>query len=545
MLKSIRIGRTLAPIVLSVFMLGSAFFAGIASGLAGTASHLYISLIAFTAVISSQVDGLKGHPYEGYVAVRTSLTKSLYARVNDKTTPYAPTFRNREVLNAALREATTVNTCGSGLVMHPENDQGLIDFTRGAFWLFGIDVASLYYFYFLLVGASAVIFVGSHWRGYSACVLLLACMCGIYAFMPSVVYDEPELISLANSRFLSTLAIIPLFHLLLFLARPDLTIRWRDLIALVGQTALLAFAYAARGTAVWAAVTVILVFATLIARPALQAWRARSPVLPRPSTTRCAVMMVFLATLFAISGVRSIYLTPPCGASLNAHPMWHNIFLGLVYNPQWKTRFAADYDNAEGDSLAYVAAKKYAAAHALPYQTEPTIWVQTPQTQLMTVEPMPFGSWLVYERVMRAAFFEFALRHPAYVLQNFVVYKPLRLYHTLADTISAMWNDLNGRAMAIAATMLVLLAGLRGRRSETDEPGYPLVAALAGVSFAMSVVPLLIVYPASYLIADPAYLVVALVVIFAVWALDGVFALLSPHGWAPDMAPAPRSGTSR
>ena len=68
--------------------------------------------------------------------------------------------------------------------------------------------------------------------------------------------------------------------------------------------------------------------------------------------------------------------------------------------------------------------------------------------------------------------------------------------------------------------MLVLLAGLRGRRSE-DEPGYPLVAALAGASFAMSMVPLLIVYPASYLISDPAYLVVALVVIFAVWALDG------------------------
>ena len=177
-----------------------------------------------------------------------------------------------------------------------------------------------------------------------------------------------------------------------------------DLLALVGQTALLAFACVTRGTAVWAAVTALLVFATLIARPALQAWRARSPVLPKPSATRCAVMMVFLATLFAISGVRSIYLTPPCGASLNAHPMWHNIFLGLAYNPQWETRFAADYDNAEGDSLAFVAAKQYAAAHALPYQTEPTIWVQTPQTQLMTVEPMPFGSGWSTSRVMRAAF---------------------------------------------------------------------------------------------------------------------------------------------
>jgi hypothetical protein len=537
MLKRLHIGRTLAPIILSAFMLGSAFFTGIASGLAGTASHLYISLIAFTAVISSQVDGLKGHPYEGYDAIKTSLTRSIYGTISVDNDLYARTFRDKEALNAGLREASTVDACGSGLVMHPENDQGIIDFTRAAFWLFGIDVTSLYYFFFLLVGASALVFVGSYWRSYSACVLLFACMCAIYSFTPSVVYDDAQLISLANSRFLSILAIIPLFHVLLFLVRPDFPIRWRDLIALVGQTALLAFAYATRATAVWALVTVALVFATLIARPALQAWRARSPVLPTQSATRCAVMVVFLATLFAISGVRSIYLTPPCGASLNAHPIWHNIFVGLVYHPQWRTRFAADYDNAEGDNLAFVAAKKYAIAHHLPYQTEPTIWVTTPQTQTMTVEAMPFGSWQVYEKILRATFFEFALRHPSYVLKNFVIYKPLLLVNLLEGTISRMRGGLSTRLMVIGAGMLLLLAGLRGRRSEAGDPGYQSVAALAVVSLAVSAAPLIVVYPASYLISDQAYLAVAVMVIFTVWALDGIFALLSPRGWAPQKAP--------
>jgi hypothetical protein len=527
-MKDLRIRRTLAPIALSAFMLGSAFFAGIASGLAGTASGLYISLIAFTAVISSEVDGLKGHPYEGYDAVKSALVKSIYfVTDHTETDLYAHTFRDTAGLNAGLREASSANTCGSGLVMHPENDQGMIDFTRGAFWLFGIDVISLYYFFFLLVGGSAVLFVWSHRRSYSACVLLFACVCAIYAFMPSVVYADPQLISVANARFLSTIAIIPLFHILLFLVRPDFPIRWQDLIALIGQTALLTFAYAIRNSTIWMTATVGLVFAVLIARPALQAWRTRSLSLPVQAMTRCAVVMVFAATLFGISGFRSIYLTPSCGASLNSHPIWHNVFLGLSFNPEWG-RFAADYDNASGDNLSFVAAKKYVEAHNMPYQTEPSIWVSTPQTQSMTVEPMPFGSWLVYEKVLRAAAIEFALRHPGYVLKTFFVYKPLLFFHTLEDAISLVWNDLTRPKIAVVAIMLVLLAGLQGRRHEADAVGYPLTTVLVIVSFIMSASPVFVAYPASFLVADQVYVAVALLIFCAVWFLSSLFALRGP-----------------
>jgi len=526
MTLKIAIGRTLAPIVLSVFMLGAAFFGGIASGLAGTASHLYISLIAFTAAISSQVDGLKGHPYEGYGAVKNALTRSVYGAVNADDDSYARVFRDAPLLNASLREASTVNTCSSNLVMHPENDQGIIDFTRAAFWLFGINVTSLYYFFFVLIGVSALFFVGSLWRSYSACVLLFACMCAIYAFMPSVVYADSQLISVANSRFLSTLAVIPLFNILLLLVRPDSRIGWLDLVALVGQSALIAFAYASRGTAVWAVATVSLVFAVLLAKPVLRALNARARTLPAQAATRCALMMVFAATLVGISGVRSIYLTPPCGASLNAHPMWHNVFMGLSRSPTWNDTFAADYDNAEGDSLSFVAAKKYAVAHHLPYRTEPTIWVETPQTLTMTDEPMPFGSWLVYEKVLRAAFIEFTLRHPGYVLKNFFIDKPLLFVRVVKDTISRMWNDLSWPAIAIVATMLVLLAGLRGRQKEPDALSYPVITTLVMASFVVSAGPLILIYPQSFLVADPVYVAVALLIFSAVWVLDGIFGLL-------------------
>jgi hypothetical protein len=528
MLKNMRIGRALAPIVLSAFMLGLAFFTGIASGLAGTASHLYISLIAFTAVISSEADGLKGHPYEGYDAVKSALMKSLYRNVNDGTENYTRIFRDTAALNAGLREAATVNTCGSGLVMHADNDQGMIDFTRAAFALFGMDVTSQYYFFFLLVGGSALLFVCSYWRSYSACVLLFACLCAVYAFTPSVVYNDGQLISLANSRFLSILAIIPLFHILLFLARPASRIRWQDLMALVGQTALLAFAYAIRNSSIWMMATVVLVFAALQARPALNAVRARSPALPAQAVARCAVMMVFVATLFGISGFRSIYLTPPCSAALNSHPMWHNIFLGLYWHPDWATRFAADYDNADGDNLSFVAAKKYAVAHHLPYQTEPSIWVRTPQTQTMTVEPMPFGSWFVYEKVLRAAVFEFALRHPRYVLETFLIYKPVRFVRFLGNMLSSMWNDMTWPKVAVAAVMLVLLAGLQGRRNEADAVGYPIIAALALLSFIMSASPSFIAYAGSFLVSDQTYVALALMIFCGVWVLGSLFARLDP-----------------
>jgi hypothetical protein len=532
MLKNMPVGRTLAPIVLSAFMLGAAFFTGIASGLSGTASPLLINHIAFTAVISSEVDGLKGQPYEGYDAIKSALTKSIYDFTELESGLYARTFRDKAALNAGLREASTVNTCGSGLVMHSANDQGMIDFTRGAFWLFGIDVTSLYYFFFLLVGSSMLLFVCSHWRSYSACVLLFACACAVYAFMPSVVYSDPQLISLANPRFLSTLAIIPLFHILVFLVRPDFSVRWQDLISLIGQAALLAFAYAIRNTTIWMLATVGLVFAVLIARPALQAWRTRSMTLPAGAMTRCAVVMVLAATFFGISGFRSIYLPPSCGASLNSHPIWHSIFLGLSFNPEWRARFGADYDYADGDDLSFVAAKKYAVAHHLPYQTEPSIWVNNPETQSMTGEPMPFGSWLVYEKVLRAAVIEFALRNPGYTLKALFIYKPVRFFHTLEDTISLMWNDLTGLKIAVATIILVLLAGLQGRRREADAVGYPLIAVLVMVSFIMSASPSFVAYPASFLIADQVYVAVALMIFFCVWILDSISALRDPRSSA-------------
>ena len=534
MLGNMQIGRTLAPIALSAFMLGSAFFAGIASGLAGTASPLLISLIAFTAVISSEVDGLKGQPYQGYDAVKTALAKSIYDTTDLDSGHYAGTLRDKAALNAGLREASTVNTCGSGLVMHSANDQGMIDFTRGAFWLFGIDVSSLYYFFFLLVGGSALLYVCSHWRSYSACVLLFACVCAIYAFMPSVVYADSQLISVANARFLSTIAIIPLFHILLFLVRPDFPIRWQDLISLIGQTALLAFAYTIRNSTIWMTATVGLVFAVLIARPALQAWRARRLTLPARATNSCAVVMVIAATLFGISGFRSIYLTPPCGVSLNSHPIWHSVFLGLAFrNPEWQARFAADYDYADGDNLSFTAAKKYAVAHQMPYQTEPTIWVTTPQTQAMTDEPMPFGSWLVYENILRTVVIEFVLRNPGYTLKTLFIYKPMLFFQALEDAISQMWNDLTRLKIAGAAIMLALLAGLQGRRHEADAVGYPLIAVLVTASLIVSTSPTLVAYPASFLIADQIYVVVALMIFCGVWILGRLFCAMRPARSAP------------
>jgi hypothetical protein len=544
MLKKVRFGRTLAPILLSAFMLGAAFFAGISSGVAGAASHLYISLIAFTSVISSEVQGLKGHPYAGYDSVKAALEHSIYGIINPDNEDYARVFRDTKALNAALARASTVSTCGSGLVIHPMNDQGMIDFTRGAFWLFGIDVRSLYYFFFLLVGISILLFLVSHRRNYQACVLLFGCLCAIYGFMPSVVYEDSQLITIANSRFLSTLAIIPLFHILLILLRPAPRIRWPDLAAMVGQAALLAFAYFIRSTAVWTVATLVLVFALLVARPTMQALRRRSLIIPAQAAARCAIMMVFVATLFGISGVRSLYLTPPCGASLNAHLMWHNIFVGLKYSPDWNARFAAEYDRAEGDAIAFVAAKKFAQAHNLPYPTEPTIWINTPETLSMTIEPMPFGSWLVYEKILRSAFFEFARRHPGYVFENFLIHKPLRLLHSVAKILIQMWNDLTALQTAIAATMLILLAWLKAARSEAATISYPLVAAVLAVSFLMSAAPSIVAYSVGFLVSDQAYVAVAFTIFCCVWALGDVFALLDRRRLAPRKRHAVLSQTS-
>lgn len=525
----LRRSRTFVPIAFAIFVLIAGFATGIRSGLRDTTSHLFIDLSAMTAALSSKYHGLSGHPYQGYLSVRNAL-QTAGLLVNKENFP--GNFRNYATLTAALHAAETTPSCGSPLVSDAYNDQGVFDFFRGSFALFGADVRSTYYFYFLLVGASAVIYLARFWRSYAACTLLFACAAGIYSFMLSYVLNNNQLISVSNSRFLSTLGIIPLLHLLVTLIRErGPRIGWLSLIAIVAQTAILELAIAARATAQWMEIAFLIIVTALLTKAAFSTYRERSfSALQRFVLGRGATTFYVAATLLVLGSLRALSLPPNCGAAINEHPFWHNMFIGLSFNPEWKTKIEPELGLTDqtlgGDQMVFTMAGLYAERHHLPFQTKPNIWTQSKSGG---PDLAPFGSWPTYENVVRDAFFEFVRHHALYTFRTFVIYKPQLLWHHIHNFFIEAIQQLSP-ANTVTFIVMIVVAGLLSPSTEPEEgdAGWQIGKLLLLATFcaAISTIPLLLVYPDDFLIADQAYLAVTVMLLCPIGAIAGVQSLV-------------------
>lgn len=544
--RYVRRWAPLVPIVLSLAMLAIAFAAGVRSGVSGAASTLPISRVGFSAVISSKVHGLEGHPYSAFESVDDALaTAGLQFAHDQQVAPYL----DPQKVNAAFGAAESADTCASSLMFWGQNDQGTVDFTRGAFSLFGTKIQSLYYFFFVLFSASIIIFLISFSKDYNSCLLLFGCIFAVYTFLPSYLLGDADLLSVANYRFATCIAIIPLFHIMILLWRDDRRLTWPALLTAIAQMAIISFAYAIRSTTLWMFIAIAILFALLSLVPVLRALRLRSQAPLKPLTfSRAPLVVVFLATILSIGTTRQFYMVPPCGTALNAHPFWHNVFLGLDVHDDWGTRFAAQYENAEGDQLVFTAAKLYAERHHLPYQTEPTIWVSDAQTTRTTVDTLPFGSWVTYEKIVRAAFFEFVREHPRFVAEDFLFYKPLRIYRDLVSFLGTAWHDLEASKALLFMAFFVILAatGVRNVRTASGLSGGGLTLLLA-VAFVAAASPLIVAYSGHFLITDEAFVLMAAIVVgilhlmrYAIRALFALFRVKS-GGQAEKASPSPAS----
>lgn len=461
--KQLKSHRTVIPIALALLMLLAAFVAGIRSGVATSIGFLDIDITGLTAALSSDAHGLKDDPYQGYKSVRDALRQHGLA-INELN--YPRNFRDYDTLTNALQAAANADVCGSPLVSQMYNDQGVIEFIHVAFWMFGIDVESLYYFYFVLLCLSVLAYLIVFWRSYSACALLFACVFAVYSFMPSVLYNNDQLISVSNTRFLSTLGIIPLLHILLTLAGArNRTITWTALLALLFQTTMVSFAIAVRSTSLWMEIAFILVALVYFAMVTVRAIRPGGgwAAIHNPLLSRGAVVLYVTAMFLMCSSARGFFLLPDCHEGLGGHTFWHNVFLGFGQYPGWRQIVRSDgypiSDDVVGDALGYDVAKDYVKNHHWPYQTEPSIFVANDQTRRIGEDPAPLGSWQTYERVMRRVVLGFMWAHPGVTIELFAIYKPLLLLRNLRDTAVEILKGLLFFKFLILALMIAVIGG--------------------------------------------------------------------------------------
>jgi hypothetical protein len=519
--KSITYNLTLVPIVFSLVVLIGAFFAGISSGVATSVDHLVPNITGMAAAISAETFGLKGHPHEAYRSVQEALTRN---GLDNGVPGFNPNhFRNYKLIRSALKSAEHAEVCASPLISVPFNDQGGIDFIRIAFGIFGIDSTSLYYLYFVVVGLSAIAFLISFWRDYIACTALFAAACAIYCFMPAYVVGNDQLLSVANPRYLSTIGIIPLLHIAFLVIRGEAPLQWRSISTALVQGAILSFAYAIRSTSSWMVLTLLVLLAIYLARAFVSTYRWRQPAFIYSVVyRRGAAVLLALAALTSIGTASDLLLSPPCQRDLYSHTVWHNIFLGFSFSPQWKTRFGSIYDNAESDQLSFTAAKVYIKRHHLPYPTDPNIF----QRDKRTGEFTPLGSWAAYDDLMRSVVFEFVREHPYFALKSFLLYRPLTFIRAISEFADTALSTIPTAAFIVGVIMCIAI-GLVQRASPPEHSNmlkFPILSGILALSFVVSLDSVFIVYSTDFLISDQAYLLVMMVVVVFAWGLTTLFA---------------------
>jgi hypothetical protein len=283
---------------------------------------------------------------------------------------------------------------------------------RLSFYLFGYNLLSLYLTYFAILAISISAFIYAfRFRPGLLALLIITCVAQVF-LLSSSIFDPHRLGSVADPRFLSVLAIIPGMHLgYLVVSRARPTTAHVALAVL--QSVILIFALWIRATAIWVIVAVSLLAIVVTTQDLLNR---------RFNLRRIWSFGVLLAVWFVHAVWTSMVLHPIYKEKreISHHVVWHAIFYQLQFHPNWKQRYAAQYDNMELDELPAAAAKKYLMRH--PPLAPEEVYLTEDRKHLKVAAS---------ETYIRKAFVEFLKKDPKFVLETYLVYSPIRIFYIL------------------------------------------------------------------------------------------------------------------
>lgn len=273
-------------------------------------------------------------------------------------------------VNAAISAVMRLdpNHIDRGYELLWDDDKGMVDFVALAFRLFGFQVQSIFYLYFLVMLASCIAYTLAFFKQ-TACLLLLAGFVSMFFLLLPMIAFNPQLVSVLTNRVLPLLSVVACLHLILFALRPRLTVV--QLALVFAQAVLLIFTVHLRTTTMWQTTTVALVSGAA----ALLVWRRGvahgvASAVWRPGALLASVPLVLVVVgQLGLQAYRSRayaqeYYT---GNHMVTRVIWHSLFSGLAFDPQ----FAERYDIRLDDFSVVRALRQYwknraAATNLLP-----------------------------------------------------------------------------------------------------------------------------------------------------------------------------------
>jgi hypothetical protein len=424
------------------------------------------------ASIAVALSELRDPPLGGYLAYG-SIVKYLnehgLALMEGEASPM-PSYQsvvalayNSNRLNRLFKEASTI-PINYRLPPVPivGSEKGEAAFYYLAFRLFGIQIKSIWLFYFTLLGASTFLFSVAFWRS-PICMLLLMLYLSAHFYMTDIATISAYQ-TVHNSRFLPVLAVLPSMHLaLLILRRTPFSVVY--FVPAIGQTFLLFFVIFCRVEAAWQPAALLAISAVAVSPIKLLKARSRSQLTasrPPPVVSLWpAALLIAGAAGFVIYGHialdHKVYST-----ETRTHTFWDPLIVGTISANPELNRIYGMGQPPYSDTMGYFIARKYLVEHN--DATSPIAIVKDG----VVVGARPMENMGAYDAVLRRAFFQMAQHHPWLTLRSILYDKPrtelsiLLHYKGLYRLKIFSWT----LALSVASATLVFALGALPLRRE-------------------------------------------------------------------------------
>jgi hypothetical protein len=512
---------------------------GIVIGNYDVGFHPMYRLRQTLAVAISRMQVPPAHGYLAHQSVIDALDQNGFAIFpNDKgshldVAGWTELFADPARLDAALKQATTTPIDPS---LPPQlirgNELGYADYVYAAFRLFGPHFASLYYFYFVLLGAGCILFILEFRASPFLMFLLSAYLAGLFFLQNYAISQGDQLVTLANSRLFDALSLLPAMHVFLTIWL-RLPLRKLTVATVAGQSALLAFLIDCRTTSLWLIAMIVAGSAVMVIEGrngwlSERRWREVYLAAGWPA----AIAVALLALQMAFIGVDA---DKRYRSETEYHLIWHEVLRGMLASNLELQRIyvgkVTELDD-QTDQIAYDAVMKDINARdddtsSIAYRKNGYIHIDLDR------------SYLAYDHLARSLALRMMIAHPLLVGES--------ILEKFAEQINwfTLHGAMRGANLASAAGFTAVAGLLWLMRGGVRTPDRRLLrgTAAATIVLACALAPPLIA---------PSNLSVGTLLAFLIAASAGLFALIilavrlaeKLLGWAPNPNQPSASGTS-
>ena len=331
------------------------------------------------------------------------------------------------------------------------DDLGYVDLVRISFALFGPQVSSFYYLFFLIYGLTLLCALFERHKDRVGQVVLIVMAGLIYGgcyYSDLLLLPEPSGSgNMLNVRFISVLALIPGTHLLLILTDKAKLNCWCFVIVIAQSMAIFFVIHVRSSTSWWvfafALSAVILGAIQLTDSRKNDDWRRAAVRIVAAQWPALTPILVVLAGMSAIS--LSLHPVYRQGGWLQHHALWHSIYYSLQFHPQYIEKYDAYHDGKRGDAMPVAGAMAYLKHH--PEEDSPDLYLSGKSLKYSSIE-----------RLARLALFDLVRNDPRFVFETFFIVKARMVIDAIIDetTLECRQAGWIGRLLSLIITLLLV-----------------------------------------------------------------------------------------